>query len=135
MHSIVLGMHQLPSIVGVTVKDKDGQIIDRIGWVFSDGGQTVYYDQKGREFVRGGSSHLFRHEFPIIYDRGDRKFHLGTVAVYSSSGVVFDRISFGFILLIVVALLQLLAFGILFLWIFWCRLSRPLAELTHVTGQ
>ncbi|MCP4750720.1 MAG: response regulator [Proteobacteria bacterium] len=60
---------------------------------------------------------------------------MGVVTIYSSRFVVIDKVRFSFFFLIMNALIKILGFWILFLWISRILLSRPLAELTHATQQ
>jgi PAS domain S-box-containing protein len=135
MRSIMVGAAQLPSIVGVAMEDNDGIGIDRIGRILDDKGQTLLVDEEGTVAGKSNSPELFWHTFAIDYDRGDQLFDVGRATLYSSPGVVFERLRFGIALLGVSALIQVLVIGTLFLWIFRKMLSRPLASLTQATQR
>ncbi len=135
MHSITAGIAQLPAIVGVRIEDDQGNTIQQIGEVRTQQGETIKVNREGTQELENPTARLFGHEFPLLYTRGDQKFPVGNVTMFSSSGVVFERIRFGFLLLMIAAVIQIIAFWMLFLWISRTRLSRPLTELTYVTGQ
>ncbi len=135
MHSIMAGIVQLPAIVGVRIEDDQGGIIEQVGRVLNLQENAIVINQEGTQELESSTSKLFGHEFPLFYARGDQEFPVGNVTMYSSSGVVFERIRFGFLLLLIAAAIQIIAFWMLFLWISRTRLSRPLAELTYATGQ
>ena len=135
MHSIMVGAAQLPSIVGVVMEDNDGNGIDRIGRIRDGQGRTLLVNDEGAAADRINPTELFWHSFVINYDRGDQLFDVGKVTLYSSSGVVFERLRFGTALLGISAFIQVLVIGTLFLWAFRKILSRPLASLTQATQQ
>jgi len=135
MRSIMIGIAQLPTIVGVQVEDDNGNIIGQIGQVLNQQEEAIVVDQEGAQMVEGTASRLFWHEFPLLYTRDDQEFPVGNVTMYSSSGVVFERVRFGFLFLMINAVIQIIAFWMLFLWISRFMLSRPLATLTAATEQ
>ncbi|MCP4361542.1 MAG: HAMP domain-containing protein, partial [Chloroflexi bacterium] len=135
VQTITAGIAQLSTVVGVHVCDSEGKVIDQIGQVFDQQGKIIMVSQHGVDAAKGAASRLFWHEFPIVHSRGGNDYLLGNVLIYSDSNVIFQRIRFGFLLLSIATVIQIVAFGMLFLWISRTRLSRPLAELTDAAGQ
>ena len=135
MHSITAGIVQLPTIVGVRVEDDQGSVIQQIGSGLTQQGKTIEVNGEGTQELETPTATLFGHEFPLFYTRGDQEFLVGNVTIYSSSGVVFERIRFGFLFLMLAAVIQIMVFWMLFLWMSRTKLSRPLAELTYAAEQ
>ncbi len=135
MQSIMVGSVQLSIVVGVHIEDNYGDSIGQIGQVFNKQGKAIVVNQEGIQARESSAAGLFWHNIPLVYTRGTQEFPVGMVIIYSNSGVVFERIRFGFLLVLFAAVIQVIAFWMLFLWISRTRLSRPLAELTYATGQ
>ncbi len=125
LRSTVWGISQLPTVVGVQVQDHKSEVLAQEGQVMS-----LEHPLEDQVY-----SQLFSHTFEIEHQRGGKLFKIGEVTIYSSAAVVFEKIQFGFIFLIINAFIKTLVFWILFLWISRFMLSRPLAVLTAATEQ
>lgn len=130
LRSLVAGMARSPAIVGVHVVDDQGAVVGQTGHVADPSGEVVHVEGDDAEPALSHSS-LFWHEAPLVHRRGPRSFAVGTVTLYSSSQVIFDRLQFGVLLLGAAAAVQILVFGLLFIWAGRAMLSRPLTELTR----
>ena len=126
LHSTLKGIMELPIIVGVQIKNPKGKLLGEMG----DVSESVVSSGMGES-----SSGLFWNTFHIRHTREDRSFLVGSVTIYSSRIVVFDKVKFSFLFLIINAVIKIIGFWILFLWISRVLLSRPLAELTQAAKQ
>ena len=74
--------------------------------------QVEYYNSKGQPTEQAltglGSNALFEHEFPISYQGPafDQNIPLGTVTLYSNDQLVFERLKYGFILILVNSIIK-----------------------------
>ncbi len=130
-----LGMVKFPTVVGVTLTDEEGKEVGSSGMVNTRAGNVVHVESDGTKTVIEGYTGLFHYTFPILHHNLGREINMGEATIYSSTGVVFERVRFGFLLLILTAIIQIIIFWILFLWISRSMLSRPLATLTAATEQ
>jgi class 3 adenylate cyclase len=127
---IFLGIVQFPSIVGVKVKNEQGDNIGQIGMILNNDGQVVEEKEDGIKVLITGYTGLFFYSFPINYEEEGAKIKVGEAVIYSSTKVVFNEVKLGFMMIIANAFIKTFFFWILFLWIARKKLSKPLAELT-----
>ena len=78
---------------------------------------------------------LFTHEFPIIYAYQNETRQMGTATIYSSTSVVFRRVKFGFMLLVINAFLKTAALWVIFLWFSNQFIRKPLSSLAADTNK
>ncbi|AXX92725.1 hypothetical protein CPU12_02535 [Malaciobacter molluscorum LMG 25693] len=136
LHSILLGMHNLPIVVGIKVESNDHKMDLRIGTVLNEKDEIAYYDSSGKitqqqEFGFGTDT-LFKYEFPIDYqgEAFDHKVPLGQVTVYSNNQLVFDRVKYGFILILINSIIKTIALWFITYFFIKKYLGRPLEEFT-----
>lgn len=116
LRKTVEGIAQAPAIAGVRILPNG---LDEIAV-----GDIV--DQQGKERVG-----VFGHSFPIIYKHPDgREEVLGKGVFYSSNAIVFERVKFGFAIILINALIKTAALWLIFSWLSNRLLRRPLATLT-----
>lgn len=135
VHSIMKGIVKLPTIVGIQILDNEENVIGQQGLYPDENGNPVNSEYRNEGDYFFNSIKLFGHGFRITHKRGDTVFQVGKVIVYSSSSVVFEQVRFGFIFLIFNAIIQIIAFCLLFLWISRQSLTLPLTRLTWATKQ
>ena len=145
LESEIRGVLQIPTIVGIKVRNENGEEIaaggvvphgDTVGNIGININLSGITQIKG-EFPKNKEYwyELFEHRFPLTYIfRGETK-QLGTTVIYSSSAVVFQRIKLGFLMLILNALIKTTALWLIFLWVANILLRKPLAILTAATDK
>jgi len=75
---------------------------------------------------------VFSYEFPIIYKTGDGGEQvLGKAIFYSSNAIVFQRVKYGFAVIIINAIIKTVALWMIFYWLSYRILRRPLVKLTE----
>ncbi len=130
-----LGMVQFPTVVGVKLLNERGKEVGASGVVTSSDGEIIEIKRSGEKTVRGGYTGLFEYSFPIVYKQRERKIKVGEATIYSSTGVVFDKVKLGFFFIVVNAIIKTIALWTLFLWISRSMLTRPLAAFTAATAR
>ena len=136
LQSILLGMYNLPIIVGIKVESLDHKMDLQIGTVLNEKDEITYYDSSGRvteqkEFGFGTDT-LFKHEFPLQYQGAsfDHKIPLGQVTLYSNNQLVFDRVKYGFILILINSIIKTIALWFIIFYFIKKYLGQPLKEFT-----
>jgi len=136
LQSILLGMYNLPIIVGIKVESIDHKMDLKIGAVLNEKNEINYYDSTGRitqqkEFGFGSDT-LFKHEFPMEYQGSGfkDKIPLGEVTLYSNNQLVFDRVKYGFILILVNSIIKTIALWFIIYYFIKKYLGEPLEEFT-----
>ncbi|MBF0349678.1 MAG: SpoIIE family protein phosphatase [SAR324 cluster bacterium] len=132
------GIVKLPVIVGVKIETNDGIsgagviLNQKNEMVFLKGGSdSVLVEEKNKLF-----SGLFWYKFDIIYsDFYGSRTKVGEGTFYSSNKVVFQKIKYGFLFVIINAFIKTISLWIIFLYIGRILLSRPLFCLTSATEQ
>jgi len=111
------GITKFPSVIGVEILNHNGVLLQRAGVTPSD--QTPL------------TSDIFWHEFPLYYSDIKIPELVGRVRLFSSNGIVFNRIKIGVIILFISALIKTLALVALIIIVFNRLLSRPLGQLAN----
>ncbi len=124
VESVINGLVKIPTITGIRIENEKGEEVTRIG-------QTG--NQANGE--KGIISRLYKRKFPIMYhsEESRKTYNVGYVTIYSSFSVVFQRVGYGFVLIIINAIIKTIALWVIFFWVIKRLLSRPLMKLTEVT--
>ena len=138
--SILKGMHQVGSITGIKVIDEVGNEIKVLGTIKNQAGEDYFVSDSGERISLpeddGIFTELFWYEFPIIHRKsnGDST-PVGTGVIYSSDTIVFDRVEYGFVLILVNSIIKTAALWIIFLFFVRRILAEPLGKLTQDIRQ
>ncbi|XHY22229.1 hypothetical protein ViNHUV68_30250 [Vibrio sp. NH-UV-68] len=141
LQSILQGMYNLPIVVGVKIESLDHKMDLQIGAVFNQQHQVEYYDSKGdptEEKLTGlGANSLFEHEFPIYYQGPafSQDIPLGTVTLYSNDQLVFERVKYGFFLILINSIIKTFVLWFIIYFFISKYLGRPLKEFTFKIYQ
>jgi diguanylate cyclase (GGDEF)-like protein len=91
-------------------------------------------DANGRELIKqseySGLGGQITHTFKLSYRFSGEDVHLADVSFEAAGDVIFDRLSVGYQMILVSALIKSAALTLLFLWAFRRRLGIPLQQLT-----
>ncbi len=110
---LVDGLLKMPIIEGVDVIDQNGILIS-----------------SKRSFLPDAAPlSTFETNSDLTWTLNNKQIPLGTLVLYSSSEVVFDRVLFGFFLIASTALIKLSILFWLFVWAFNRYLASPLKDL------
>ncbi len=147
--SLVEGIQRIPFIVGVNVtSDILGEVSS--GFTASEevsldftasendivGNASNNNPQQSESGVVTSEDGSFEYTIPLHYeDQIEGKVQVGSITLYSSREVVWQRIQYGFLFIIVTAVVKTAALWIIFLWVGRNLLSRPLATLTSAAEQ
>lgn len=132
LHRTAEGIAEAPTIVGVRIAANGldevvvGTVLDgrAVAAPASGSGQATLWESPDR-------IGLFGYEFPIIYKVGDgREEMLGKVILYSSTKVVFQRVQYGFMVIVANSIIKSIALWLIFYWLSKRLLRRPLDALT-----
>lgn len=111
--SLTSGLIQMPIIEGVDVLDQNSQSII----------SKRFYDSSSVPLS------IFDSTSALSWTLNGESIPLGTLVLYSSSGVVLERVWFGFALIAITAFIKLTVLFWLFIWAFDRYLATPLREL------
>lgn len=113
LDALVSGLLQMPIIEGVDIFDKNEQSII----------SKRYYDSAAKPMS------VFDSTSELYWTLNGANIPLGKLVLYSSSGVVLERVWFGFALIALTAFIKLTILFGLFIWAFDSFLGGPLREL------
>ena len=125
MRRILEGLVKSPIILGVNVTDTNGREVGHAG-------QTPQMKSADPGAVQGGCLNF---NFPLVYIEDNQKHPVGEIEFISSESVVFDKVKYGFLYILISAIVKALVLWGVF--IYFCRilLQRPLARLTEAAGK
>lgn len=126
VRSIATGLMELPIVVGVQIRDENGEYIANIGRTIQQPANPI------REGILSDhSGGLFGFSFPLVFEFSGRSSFVGDATLYSSFDIIFNRIEIGVFFLIGNAIVKTAFLVFLFMAAFRQMLSEPLSELTH----
>ncbi len=133
------GMLQIPLIVGLQIEDDLGEILSSSGTLLNKEGKIVNYDSDG-EIMLVPPKHLYNNLFELSYPifrrvEGKEPIEIGKARIYSSTGIVFEKVRYGFAFIIVNSIIKTMALWLIFLWVGRKLLTRPLYLLTRATEE
>lgn len=115
LRSILQGMYNLPIVVGVKIESLDHKMDLKIGAVLNEQEQVTYFDSTGlpteQKFFGLGAKSLFDYQFPILYQGPafEDDVLIGKVTLYSNDQLVFERVKYGFFLILINSLIKTFA--------------------------
>ncbi len=143
--STINGIIEIPEIVGVKIQDTEGTVLAVCGIIQQNNvvkNVTLQVDVQGIKTdlleIQKNKIHkvkVFEHKFPIFFKNFKKQTLLGFATFYSDSSVIYQRVKFGFLLLVINALLKIIALGVVFLWFANLLIRKPLSSLTKETGK
>jgi diguanylate cyclase (GGDEF)-like protein len=119
IETLVSGLVKMPVIEGVEVFDANAESIVS---------ERSYSS-------RSVPLSLFNTQLELTRELNGEQIHLGSLALYSSSEVVFDRVLFGFSLIAITAVIKLSILFWLFIWAFNRYMASPLKELMSQVNE
>jgi len=117
---IVQGILKQPALVGVKIVDENGESLIKKGKILNNEFKPVLLEND-KEVPLSYIS-LFQHSFNLMHE--DKA--IGTVTLYSSNHVIFDKVKYNFLAIILNAFIKTVALWLLFIWAFNKFLTRQL---------
>lgn len=143
MSATMIGIEKVAIISGAKVVQPDGTIYSSIGTYPT--AETVISEKKTnnesgdiREILyeaESGRQTVYAHNFPIVQTEKNRRLVVGYCYLYMERSSVIARVKYGFILIIISAILKTLALWLIFLFFTKRIIAKPLAILTSVTEE
>lgn len=119
LDALISGLIKMPIIEGVDILDKHGKNMISKRSYNPDSPPLSLFDTKSN----------------LKWSLNDKEIYLGSLTLYSSSEIVFDRVLFGFSLIAITAIVKLTILFWLFIWAFDRYLARPLKELVSQVDE
>lgn len=131
--TILTAMQEVPVIKGVRIIQKGYKAEDLIGIgdVEIDQDKYIHIEGATKQRIQTSEYQLFKHQFDITYQYGDKIQVLGEVSLYSSFDAVFDRVQLGFLFLIMNALIKSIALWMIMYWLGNKLVLKPLKIFTR----
>ncbi len=117
---IVQGMLKQPALVGVKIVDENGNRLIQKGQILNDEFKPVLLENN--KALPLSYISLFQHSFGLLHEGKT----IGTATLYSSNQVVFDKVKYSFLVIILNAVIKTVALWLLFIWAFNKFLTRQL---------
>lgn len=133
VHDILEGMATSPSILGCKLVDSMGNTVEKSGTILGSGGNSLGAAAGESGYHEDEETGFFFYRFPIIHAYEAQQIRMGTLSIYSGRSVIFRKVRYGFVLIVVNAIIKTIALWIIFLYFSRNMLGRPLAILTAAT--
>lgn len=140
LRGILVGMKELPILVGVKVEDESGRLVHAVGTVMDKDGHKMGADPASRlsgfTAYEGMFSKMYVQEFPAVYtdERGQQR-KIGTWTVYSNQRVIVNQVQFGFFLIALSAIIKTVVLWFIFLFVVQRWLGTPLTQLSDFVRE
>ena len=135
IESLSNGALQQSVIVGIHVLDNNNRVLGEKGRVHQVSDPGALSSAENMEMLQSDDTGLFWIPMQLHWVRDTMQFDVGTVVLYSSLDVVWDQVQYGFLLILLSALVQIVLFSLLFKKVFDWMLGRPLNTITEMTRK
>ena len=117
------GILKLPDIVGIEIsRDIDDEPSIQLGQIFNKNKQIIFLESDN---IVSPYVSLFTHSF-ILKNEQKKEKNIGKVILYSSNEVVFDKVKYNFLVIIINSIIKTIILWILFIWAFNKYLTKQL---------
>jgi len=136
VRTTIKGMVNLPDVGGVAVTDDGGKLSYFAGTLITAEGELLDTSKAKniKEAMKinrsGDKGRGYQYKAPLTYTRGKTPIAIGVVTIYASKESVRQRVEFGFIVIIISAIIKTVALWVIFLWVSRFMLRRPLKKFT-----
>ncbi|MGK5095508.1 PAS domain-containing protein [Deltaproteobacteria bacterium TL4] len=138
--ALVKGIHRIPFIVGVLVTTDSSE-------QYAVGTTEALPHSKTQppstqpspitttppEIASNLHTELFYHTLELFQEQAGEVYYVGSLTLFSSTYIVWQRIRYGFLFIIVNAIIKTIALWLIFLIVGRTRLSLPLTNLANAT--
>ena len=114
------GILKLPAVKGIIIEDSFGETYANFGRTSEKTGAKLFFEDE-----------IFWLDFKLVKIKGEKKTSIGSMKIFSSRGAAFQRVKFGFYLLLIFAVLKTFILFLLFFWAFKQKLITPLNNLAN----
>lgn len=139
LQSILSGMMQQPIVIGVKVVDAGNRIIAAKGIVQDDSGNRFTVDADNKLLPIAEKEEVFAkvlsQTFPVMHTDALGTSEIGKWTVYSSQKFVVNQVKFGFMLLLINAVIKTVALWFIFVFVVNRLLGLPLKQLSAFVGR
>lgn len=137
LRGILLGIQQIPNVVGAKIHDNQGDVIHAIGEILEKEQILSVTPDGGSHTIETFFTYeLFKVSFLITSPPASFREAktIGKVDIYSSTSVIWHRVEHGFLLILVNSVIKTAALWFIFLFFSKRILEKPLSELTNAVG-
>lgn len=140
LDSILAGIKEISIVIGVKIFDYEDKEVRSIGTVIDKQGPLSLNNEDGSlaavDKPDGFFTDFYGHQFTIRYMDKDGNTHkVGKGVFYTGTRAVWQRVQYGFILIIINAVIKTLVLWSVFFLSIRFILGRPLTRLTHQIEQ
>lgn len=140
LESILTGMKEISILIGVKIVDHEDKEVQSIGTVIDKQGRLFLNNEDGSLAAAGKPegffTGLYGHQFTIRYmDKGGNTHKVGKGVFYTGTKAVWQRVQYGFMLIIINAVIKTLVLWSVFFLSIHFMMGRPLTRLTHQIEQ
>ena len=130
LQAFMVGISKIQSIVGIDIQCEKNHYV--IGTIIDNQGVQVNYDSFGNKQYPKENKYLFSVEYPVFYTNDSGvQYQVGVCTFFSSHEIVFDKVKYGFILIIINSFIKTVALWFIFVAVIRYVLAKPIELLIN----
>ncbi|NGM35910.1 diguanylate cyclase [Methylobacterium sp. DB0501] len=131
LRGILAGMHEIPAVVGVEVRDEAGQRVQAIG-TFTDPAGKVWHISRNDEMksTSGSFGTSFSRTFPVVHtDENGRLYPIGSWTVHSDDSIAIEQVKNTLYVILINSAIKSLMLWFIFYLVIRTMVGRPLGQI------
>ena len=127
--TFMIGISKIQSIEGIEIQCEEK--LYAVGTTIDNQGVQVHYDSFGKKQYPKENKYLFSVEYPVFYTNKGVEYKIGVCTFYSSHEIVFNKVKYGFLLIIVNSFIKTVALWFIFVAVIRRVLAEPIGLLIN----
>ncbi|OAS24805.1 GGDEF domain-containing protein [Methylobacterium platani] len=131
LRGILAGMHEIPAVVGVEVRDEAGQRVQAIG-TFADDAGKIWHVGRNDEVQPASRSFgtPFNRTFPVVHtDENGRLYPIGSWTVHSDDSIAIEQVKNTLYVILVNSAIKSVMLWFIFYLVIRTMVGRPLGQI------
>lgn len=131
LRGILAGMHEIPVVVGVEVRDEAGQRIQAVGSVTDESGRIWHVGRNDElEPVARSFGTPFSRTFPVVHtDENGRLYPIGSWTVHSNDSIAIEQVKSTLYVILINSALKSMMLWFIFYLVIRTMVGRPLGQI------
>ncbi len=137
-NQVMKAIVNVPQIVGAVVHDEKGEILGAIGLTVDQDGSVDYFSPDTFEKTSSDNFEIsyFSSTADLVFRGDGQEYLVGSLTLFSSTGIVLNRVHYGYVLILINAVIKTIALWVIVMWQSKPIISKPLSEYSkHIESR